>query len=333
MAEMIAIVMPVLDDWASFAALISEFAERFRASDFAFHICAVDDGSVEPFDIESVLPLNGSCVRSIEIVRLAANLGHQRAIAVGLCEIAERAEANTVLVMDSDGQDRPADIAALLTASRGLPRHVVFGGRVARSEPGRFRLCYRLYRILFRISTGEPINFGNFCAMPMSAVRRVVHMPELWNHLATAVMSSRLPYISVPTLRGERIAGRSRMSLTALIAHGLSAMSVYADKIFIRLMIAAGIGSLITGIGFATVAAVRLSGGLAVAGWAASAIGDLSIVLLQTLVITLAASLTLLSGRSRRPVVPIADCRCYIAERQHRRFEPRLIVEAARPAA
>jgi polyisoprenyl-phosphate glycosyltransferase len=333
MAQTIAIVLPVLDDWVSFVELVREISERFDGSQFTFHICAVDDGSFESFDPANIALPNGSCVGSIEIIRLAANLGHQRAIAIGLCEIAERAEADTVLVMDSDGQDRPADIALLLSANCGLPRHVVFGGRVARSEPSRFRLCYGLYRILFRVSTGNPINFGNFCAMPISAVRRLVHMPELWNHLAAAVMRSRLPYVSVPTSRGERIAGRSRMSLAALIAHGLSAMSVYADKIFIRLIIAAGVGSLVTGIGFAALAVVRLSAGLAVPGWTGSAVGDLSIVLLQTLVIAIAASLTQLAGRSRRSIIPIADCRCYVAERQRCRFEARLIVEAARPAA
>jgi hypothetical protein len=47
----------------------------------AFHIDALDDGSSAAFDLNSItLPVN-ACVVAIEIIRLAVNLGHQRAIA------------------------------------------------------------------------------------------------------------------------------------------------------------------------------------------------------------------------------------------------------------
>lgn len=331
MVNTIAIVTPVLDDWVSFSRLVDEISERFSGSDLAFQICAVDDGSAEAYPAVGVVP-RGSCVESIEIIRLAANLGHQRAIAIGLCAVAEGGEADTVLVMDSDGQDRPADIAALLAASRLQPRHVVFAGRAKRSESWAFRVWYGLYRLLFLALTGQAINFGNYCAMPMAAVRRLAHMPELWNNLAASVMRSRLPYTSVPTVRGSRSAGRSQMNLVTLIAHGLSAMSVYADKIFIRILLAAGLIAGIAGFGIAVVAAIRIATDLAVPGWATTTIADLLIILLQTLVIVIAASLTVLAGRSSRPIVPIADCRCFIAERS--RLDPRHAAAVqVRPAA
>jgi polyisoprenyl-phosphate glycosyltransferase len=334
MAKTIAIVTPVLDDWISFAALVGEISERFSGADLTFYVCAVDDGSAEPFDAESIDLPRGSCVGSIDIIRLAANLGHQRAIAIGLCAVAEGGEADTVLVMDSDGQDRPADIAALLAASRQKPRHVVFAGRAKRSESRAFRVWYGLYRLLFFALTGQRINFGNYCAMPMPAVRRLAHMPELWNNLAASVMRSRLPYICVPTVRGRRSAGRSQMSLVALIAHGLSAMSVYADKIFIRVLLAAGLIAGIAGFGIAVVAAIRIATDLAVPGWATTMTADLLIILLQTLVIVIAASLTVLAGRSSRPIVPIVDSRCFIAGRERcRPNPPQSAVAAVRPAA
>src|SRR5207245_491904 len=65
----------------------------------------------------------------IEILRLARSLGHQRAIAVGLCELSRRDDIDAVLVMDSDGEDRPGDIAALLKASRIEPAHIVLARR------------------------------------------------------------------------------------------------------------------------------------------------------------------------------------------------------------
>ena len=43
----------------------------------------------------------------------------------------------------------------------------------------------------------------------MAAVRRLVHMPELWNNLAASIMRSRLAYTTVPTTRGGRFAASS----------------------------------------------------------------------------------------------------------------------------
>jgi hypothetical protein len=47
------------------------------------------------------------------------------------------------------------------------------------------------------------------------------------------------------------------------------------------------------------------------------------------LVIVIAASLTVLAGRSNRPIVPIVDCPCFIAQRQHYRPDRRSAAAAA----
>jgi hypothetical protein len=328
MAKTIAIVMPVLDDWVSFAAIVIEISERFAGSEFAFHVVAVDDGSAESLDPASIVLPRASCIKSIEIIRLAANLGHQRAIAVGLCAVADSGEAEAALVMDSDGQDRPADIAALLAASVEHPRNAVLARRAKRSESHAFRLCYGTYKLLFRTLTGHAISFGNYCVLPMAAVRRLVHMPELWNNLAASIIRSRLEYLTVPTVRDSRSTGESRMNLVSLIVHGLSAMSVHTDMIFIRTLLAAALVATMAGLGIVAVILVRLASNLAIPGWATTAAGDLLIILLQTLVIGVAASLTVLAGRSNRPIVPIVDCQCFIAERIRCRFDRRGIATA-----
>jgi len=334
MSKTIAIVMPVLDDWDTFAALVTEISDRFARSGLKFHICAVDDGSVERFEAASIeLPL-GSCVLSIEIIRLAANFGHQRAIAVGLCAVAEAGLGEAVLVMDSDGQDRPADIGALLAAGTRQPQHIVVAARARRAEPGAFRLWYWLYRLLFRVLTGRAINFGNYCLIPIPAVRRLVHMPELWNNLAAAVMRSRVPYMTVPTVRGIRCCGCSKMNLPGLIVHGLSAMSVYSDVILVRVLLATGGIAALAALGVVAVAVTRLTTNLAVPGWATTAFGDLLIILLQTVVVAVAASLTMLAGRSSRLIVPIVDCDAFVAGREGSGPKPnRPVIGLAQPAA
>jgi hypothetical protein len=334
MSKIIALVIPVLDDWASFTTLMREIADLLTGSGLALHVYAVDDGSSEPFEPASVVQMADSCLVSIEVIRLAANLGHQRAIAVGLCAVAKDDTADAVLVMDSDGQDRPADIGALLAAGARHPRHVVLAARAQRAEPGSFRLWYRLYRLLFRALTGQTINFGNYCLIPMTAVRRLVHMPELWNNLAAAVMRSRLPYMTVPTVRGMRSCGSSKMNLPALVVHGLSAMSVYGDVIFVRVLLAAGGVAALAAIGIVTVAVTRLATNLAIPGWATATVGDLLIIVSQTFVVAIAASLTMLAGRSSRPIVPIVDCAAFIAGREACPRNPtRPVISLVRPLA
>jgi len=320
MTRTIVIVTPILDDWVSFAVLVAEISSLFTGSDFAFHICAVDDGSTIPFDASAVALTEASCILSIEVIRLAANLGHQRAIAVGLSAIAESTSIDAVLVMDGDGQDRPVDIALLLASSSRHPRHVVLAERAKRSESYGFRLWYGVYRLLFYALTGQPINFGNFCLIPMAAVRRLAHMPELWNNLAASIMRSRLAYTTVPTVRGDRFAGRSKMNLVSLILHGLTAMSVYTDTIFVRILLAAACVAATAGFGVAAVVGIRIATDLAIPGWATVAGGDLLIILLQTLVIVVAVTLTFLAGRSHRPFVPIVDSLPFIAYRDRCRL-------------
>jgi len=222
--------------------------------------------------------------------------------------------------MDSDGEDRPDDLAALLAASRSQPGHIVFAQRAKRSEGGSFRFAYFLYRHAFRLLTGRTISFGNYVLVPALAVRRLVHMPELWNNLAATIMRSRLRYAEIPTERGTRYAGRSHMDPVSLIVHGLSAMSVYTDMIFVRVLIAAAAVAGLSMLGILGVAITRFATDLAIPGWATTAAGDLLIILLQTLVVMVATSLMMLAGRSSRPIVPITDCQPFIARRERWRF-------------
>lgn len=256
-----------------------------------------------------------------KILRLALNLGHQRAIAVGLCAVADRTQFDAVLVMDSDGEDRPADIAALLEASRQHPDHVVLARRAKRSESPAFRFWYLIYKLIFHTLSGQVISFGNYSVVPMSAVQRLVHMPELWNNLAACILRSRLPYTTVPTARGVRYSGRSTMNLVSLVVHGLSVMSVYSDVIFVRALIAAAMVAALSVTGIAAVTITRFGTDLAIPGWATTAVGDLLIILLQTVVIMTAASLTMLGGRSNRPIIPIVDSARYIVRRDVVRSE------------
>ncbi len=314
------LVTPVLDDWDSLAILLRELDHRLAPVVASLHVFIVDDGSRLPFDPTTLSIAPHGAIHSVHVIRLAANLGHQRAIAIGLIEAARQADLDAapdldaVIVMDSDGEDRPEDIAQLVTMAARHPGQIIMARRAKRSESLQFRLGYRIYKSVFHLATGRVIDFGNFSLLPIAAARRLTYMPEIWNNLAACIMRSRIPFQAIATDRGHRYAGQSRMNMAGLITHGLSAMSVYTDVIFVRMLAAAAGLAGLSVAGIAIVTAIRLFTDLATPGWATNVVGNLLVVLLQIVVIVVAAALMLLAGRSNRQIVPAIDAASYIAQ-------------------
>ena len=164
------ILTPVLDDWLPFSCLIEAILKRYSTENGIFEVVVVDDGSTEPCDLTSLPHLKThACIESISVIRLALNLGHQRAIAIGLASLSERTDIDACIVMDSDGEDRPDDIGALIGVWRAHPDHVIVAGRAERSEAPTFKMGYLVYKALFRVLVGREMAFGNFCLLPASA--------------------------------------------------------------------------------------------------------------------------------------------------------------------
>ena len=116
------IVTPVYNDFAAFATLARDLGSASQPARIRLSIVAVDDGSLQTADVPAALPTG---IDSLEIRRLVCNLGHQRAIAVGLASVASLAGHHAVVVMDCDSEDRPADLLRLLAAHRCDPSAAV----------------------------------------------------------------------------------------------------------------------------------------------------------------------------------------------------------------
>src|SRR5712671_4606652 len=96
----IVVVMPLRDDWASAAELIRRLDRVLCSYPYTLDVLLVDDGSVQvcsSADFQSSF----AAVRTIRILRLRRNLGHQRAIAIGLVHIEQNLACDAVLVMDA----------------------------------------------------------------------------------------------------------------------------------------------------------------------------------------------------------------------------------------
>lgn len=308
----LAILLPVYNDWPAAATLLSQIDAALAGADLAARVLVVDDGSVEspPDDFA-----RGSW-RSFEAVRLLSlrrNVGHQRAIVLALSYLHHRGDFDAVIVMDADGEDRPEDLPRLVAAfERDAGKAIVFAERRRRTESLLFRGFYWLYRQMHLVLTGLRVRVGNFSILPASAVASLVAVPETWNHVAAAVFKSRLPYTTIPTTRGYRIAGRSSMNFVALVVHGLSALSVFGEIVGVRLMVAATALFVLVAGGAAAVLGWSLGTRQPIPAWVANTGGLAAVLLMQLVVVSFLAALSILSARNAQNFLPVRDWRFFI---------------------
>jgi hypothetical protein len=280
-ANRIAVVTPVFEDQAASSRLFDELVKVLGARLF---VVAVDDGSVrEPVQLDWITRAGAAGV----VLRLRRNVGHQRAIAIGLCWAAENlADVAHVVVMDSDGEDLPQSIAHLVSALDSPDVDIVVAKRGSRVETLRFRAFYVVYKALFRLLSGRAISFGNFMAMTPAAMRRLAAMQELWIHVAASVLNSKLRVATRALDRGPRYAGQSKMNFVGLALHGFRALMVFADDVLVRVGIACALVAGLSLAGSGAAITLKLIG-FATPGWFSVALGILLLMFLQTGAITL----------------------------------------------
>lgn len=270
------VVTPVYEDFEASSCLFKELAVQFGSDVF---VVAVDDGSVkQPLEIESLLNAGIDGV----VLKLRRNVGHQRAIAVGLGYVSEHMQPEQrVVVMDSDGEDLPSTIPALLAQLESDQTDVVVAQRKSRVETFRFKAFYALYKRFFSLMTGQTISFGNFMALKSASVKRLVAMQELSIHVAGAVLASKLRTSVCPLDRGPRYAGESKINFVGLALHGFKGLMVFAEDVLVRVGIACSGIAVLSVIG-AVVAIVLKLIGFSTPGWFSIALGILILMFMQT---------------------------------------------------
>lgn len=311
MPTTVKLLIPVYDDSASARLLLEALDAEAARLPWQLSVLFIDDGSA-PAEADG-LPGPTAAIPEIGVLRLRRNLGHQRAIAVGLAAIAAGPRPDVVVVMDGDGEDTPASLGPLVAETlSGGPPAVVFARRLKRHDGLGFLIGYQGFRLLHRLLVGSDIAIGNFSAVPADLLDRVVGVAEIWNHYAAGVVHARIPVRLVPIERGRRLAGRSKMNLPALVMHGICALSVWSDLIVARmlLVVAAFMGATLAG--FAVAAAGGVAGVPGLTGWTPGLAGVLVLVTLLLGVICLLLALFMLGSRSGTTFIPHRDWRDHV---------------------
>lgn len=299
------VVTPVFEDTEASTRLFKELSLTLGEQ---LYLVAVDDGSVrQPVDIRYLeeAGVNGA------VITLRRNVGHQRAIAIGLSYVAEQLpDAQCVIVMDSDGEDVPASIEQLIKPLECEDVDVVVAERKSRVETLKFRSFYLVYKWLFLALTGHRISFGNFMALKPAAIKRLVTMPELWIHVAACVLMSKLRVEKCALDRGPRYAGQSNMNFVGLALHGFRGLMVFAEDVLVRVGMACAVIAALSIFGGAAAIVLKILN-FATPGWFSVALGILLLVFLQTGTLTLMT--LMLTGVVKGSTVSSVDYKAFIS--------------------
>ena len=227
----IKILIPVYNDWQSVFKLLENINSQVSKLNDEFSVIIVNDASTESRPEFSV-DLNN--LNSIQIMNMKENKGHARCNAAGLKHINEKEDFDYIIPMDGDGEDRPEELGLLIEKIKDYPDTVVTADRVKRSEGFIFKFCYLAHKYLVFIFTGQTIKYGNYTCLPKSAVNAMVNEPATWSSFSGSLAKIVKDRKSIPSERGTRYFGPSKMNFINLLKHSLSIIAVFKTTLLIR---------------------------------------------------------------------------------------------------
>ena len=225
------ILIPVYNDWQSVSKLIDEIDNLLINPEYQISVIVVNDASNHDRQDEDKIFNN---IHSIKVLNMKVNQGHARCIATGLKYIHEKEEFDYVIPMDGDGEDRPEEVKDFLNQIKNSYDKPIVGERIKRSENFLFKACYLTHKLITLTFTGKSIKFGNFTCLPKMTVQKMINEKATWNSFSGALTKVENDLISIPSSRGKRFFGPSKMSFYSLIKHSLSIISVFRKTFLIR---------------------------------------------------------------------------------------------------
>ena len=225
------ILIPVYNDWQSVSKLLEDINSNVSNLDHEISVIIMNDASNHDRNNEDI---NLENISSVKILNMKTNQGHARCIATGLKYIFKKEDFDYVIPMDGDGEDRPEEIREFINQIQNSNDKPIVGERIKRSENLIFKICYQLHKLITLTFTGKSIKFGNFTCLPKSTVEKLINEKATWNSFSGSLTKVEDNLISVPSIRGTRYFGPSKMSFYNLIKHSLSIISVFRKTFLIR---------------------------------------------------------------------------------------------------
>ena len=230
----IKILIPVYNDWQSVFKLLENIDSEIIDLNINASVLIVNDASTEK---RPEINTNLNNIKSVQVINMKENRGHAKCNATGLKYIFEKEEFDYVIPMDGDGEDRPEELKSLIEKTKEYPDTVITADRIKRSEGLLFKFCYLAHKYLTFIFAGQSIKFGNYTCLPKSTVARMIEEASTWSSFSGSLAKITKERRSVPSIRGSRYFGPSKMSFIDLLKHSLSIIAVFKFTVIIRSII------------------------------------------------------------------------------------------------
>ncbi len=225
------ILIPVYNDWKSVFKLLEEIDIQTSSWKDDISVFLINDSSTEE---KLVFKSDLKKLNSVNIINLKKNLGHARCYATGLKFISEKEKFDYAILMDADGEDRPEELNLFLEKLKNFENQVITADRIKRSEGLFFRLCYLIHKYLTFFFTGHLIKFGNFSCLAKNVVEEMGKNSSTWLSYSGSLTKIAKNRTFIPSIRGTRYFGPSKMSFFSLLKHSLSIISVFRKTVLIR---------------------------------------------------------------------------------------------------
>jgi hypothetical protein len=227
------ILIPVFNDWKSLLILLSNI-HALKINNLArIKILIIDDCSSEILNKK----IEFDSFEDIEIIKNLKNIGHGKSIANAINYLSKKNDFDYLIVMDGDGEDSPEEVKELILKSIDLPFLTITANRIKRSESTFFKLSYHLHKILTLVLTGYSIKFGNFMCIPKKDLNLLTSNKNLFASFSGTVAKFIKNRTYIPSIRGVRYYGSTKMSFLKLIRHSLLIISVFRKETAIRLSV------------------------------------------------------------------------------------------------
>ena len=223
----LSVVAPMYNEEEGIQTFIQETEKVLQGLGANYEIILVNDGSKDGTLAQAKQAADKST--NIRVLDLSRNYGREIAMTAGL----EAAVGDYVVLMDSDMQDPPSLIPALLDEITAKDLDVVYAARTSRAGEGALKkftstLFYRTARRMTGFDI--PDNAGDFRIFTRQVVNSITQLDEHNRYLKMLYAYVGFRVGSIPFDRQARHAGTTSYNWVKLIGAALDAIISFSNK-------------------------------------------------------------------------------------------------------
>ncbi|HUX55349.1 MAG TPA: glycosyltransferase family 2 protein [Bacteroidales bacterium] len=262
---MLSLVIPIFNEETLIDELVKRTVAAVESFIMDYEVIFVDDGSSDQ-SLKKILDWQRKN-KSIKVLSLSKNFGHQAAYTAGL----EHAKGDLVAMMDGDLQDPPELLSEMYRKIKDEKFDIISGKKIGRKgNKGRNFYAFLFHLFFKRIGEIDNMkNYGNYSMMKREALDALLSMKEKVRYLPGLRTFIGFRQGDVEFVRDDRFKGDPKMSIPRLLV--LAADAIFSFSRFpIRFCLVLGTIGTIIFMGAGIYVLIAKTYGFAVIGWSST---------------------------------------------------------------